>query len=268
MRGCYGSKKNQHPQKNASNFNKNRLGSPTSPGRLPRDDLVRVWATCPPEKVPEMDVAMSKAGEERVSTDLTWWSLIRVSRKDLHPEDGENDDHQQEVYFTNIRTSILKCNPRMNTTKRTNNLIPVEFQWWSFDRPKFWIQISVKMLLQEVQHFQKWQVLSASWWKVMVGFQIRDLVTVALFFHFSFWMSPIFKVFKPVRWWFELFLIFTPYPGEMMNFIHFDEHIFFKWVGSTTNWYNIITWQNWSKREKSRSLGAMGVILTPWLLGK
>lgn len=36
---------------------------PTSPGRLPRDDLVRVWATCPPEKVPEMDVAMSKAGE-------------------------------------------------------------------------------------------------------------------------------------------------------------------------------------------------------------
>ena len=66
-RGMLWIRKNQHPQKNASNFNQNRLGSrwffPTSPGRLPRDDLVRVWATCPPEKVPEMDVAMSKAGE-------------------------------------------------------------------------------------------------------------------------------------------------------------------------------------------------------------
>ena len=83
-------------------------------------------------------------------------------------------------------------------------------------------------LLQEVQHCQKWQVLSAPWWKVMVGFQIRDLVIVALFFYFSFFFGcrQFLRSLKPARWWFELFLIFTPYPGEMMNFIHFDEHIF------------------------------------------
>ena len=32
-------------------------------------------------------------------------------------------------------------------------------------------------------------------------------------------------------WWFQIFLIFSPILGEM---IQFDLRIFFKWVGSTT----------------------------------
>eukprot|EP00434_Breviolum_minutum_P015072 symbB.v1.2.013289.t1/scaffold932.1/size150924/1 len=50
-------------------------------GRLPRDDLVRVWATCPPEKVPEMDVAMSK----EVQHFQKWQVLSVLSRTGALP---------------------------------------------------------------------------------------------------------------------------------------------------------------------------------------
>ena len=48
------------------------------------------------------------------------------------------------------------------------------------------------------------------------------------------WRSPstFTTVYIKTRWWFETFVIFTPIPGEM---IEFDGRIFFRWVGSTTN---------------------------------
>ena len=40
------------------------------------------------------------------------------------------------------------------------------------------------------------------------------------------------KIIHITSWWFQIFCIFTPNLGEM---IQFDVCIFFKWVGSTTN---------------------------------
>ena len=61
------------------------------------------------------------------------------------------------------------------------------------------------------------------------------------------------------RWWFQIFFIFTPNLGEM---IQFDLRIFFKWVGSTTNYsrfflggqtsINLRISARFSRRETSR----------------
>ena len=47
-----------------------------------------------------------------------------------------------------------------------------------------------------------------------------------------------------IGWWFQTFLwIFTPKPWGFM--IQFDDHIFFKWVGSTTNWATLSAATAW-----------------------
>lgn len=162
--GCYGSKKISIHKKMPATSTKNRLGSRLFFKAPKNPNISRPFASRRPRPrlghVSSWESARNGCGNEqgRGIAGIHGYDLmvdfIRVSKKDLHLEDGENDDHQQEVYFANIRTSLLKCNPRMNTTKRTSNLMPVEFQWWSFDRPKFWIQISVCICFRKCNIFK------------------------------------------------------------------------------------------------------------------
>jgi len=48
----------------------------------------------------------------------------------------------------------------------------------------------------------------------------------------TFWIDKFCIDQNEPRWWFQIFYIFTPIFGEM---IQFDVRRFFKWVGSTTN---------------------------------